>query len=332
MNYDRVLRAERNREIDRATWSEWNRLEYQQVVYGPGEWLTPEPVMFGRAFESPPYFTFSAAKRGEVVPGGVAGFVKRYRWLAFLSEPTWDRTILPVVSEVNPRTGTKHLRMVWSTGPPNSKDWFDISYAAASETGTLSTVLCSPGNVIEGFVWVSPQAQAHIHASLEFRATFYDNEDTKISTLSSPLLYPNPGSGYVRFSHSFVAPTFSASALIQLRVRRLNTASQGKRNLDMDDFDVHVNGVSRIPVGFEELVTGRKLVDQVEWGVFPRFTPRSSSTPTWVEYPADSLLDGSQIVTIGVAEWVQDERDMYIGAYLWYKVQCYVFDRPDSCY
>ncbi len=44
------------------------RSEFQQVLFCTGEAATEEPILFGRAFESPPYFTYSSvAKNNEVV-------------------------------------------------------------------------------------------------------------------------------------------------------------------------------------------------------------------------------------------------------------------------
>ncbi len=50
-------------ELSRETEAAYGALEYQQIVFCQGEHLTPEPVKFGRAFDAPPFFTYSGIVR-----------------------------------------------------------------------------------------------------------------------------------------------------------------------------------------------------------------------------------------------------------------------------
>lgn len=60
--YDKISRL--SREIEAG----FTRSEYQQVVYCAGEANPTEPILFGRAYDRPPFFSFSAvAKNNEVV-------------------------------------------------------------------------------------------------------------------------------------------------------------------------------------------------------------------------------------------------------------------------
>lgn len=57
--YIPTRRAQVKQEIDRTTWADTTMVVFPVNVEGAGEYLTEEPVMFGQAFESPPFFTFS---------------------------------------------------------------------------------------------------------------------------------------------------------------------------------------------------------------------------------------------------------------------------------
>ena len=52
------------RELDRRTWSQVERLQYEVVMRGSGEYLMEEPIYFGRAYSNPPNFSYSAAADG----------------------------------------------------------------------------------------------------------------------------------------------------------------------------------------------------------------------------------------------------------------------------
>lgn len=63
-----VRRSENRRDLDRKTWADLTRAGFDVRVTGSGEFLTNEPIMFGKAFEAPPFFTFSSV--GGVAIGG----------------------------------------------------------------------------------------------------------------------------------------------------------------------------------------------------------------------------------------------------------------------
>lgn len=50
-----------SREIDRRSWAQIERLKYDVIMRGSGEYLMDEPIYFGRAYSAPPTFTYSAA-------------------------------------------------------------------------------------------------------------------------------------------------------------------------------------------------------------------------------------------------------------------------------
>lgn len=49
----------KRRDIDRRTWAEYDRIQFEQTVRGTGEHLMPEPIYFGRAYSKPPTFAYS---------------------------------------------------------------------------------------------------------------------------------------------------------------------------------------------------------------------------------------------------------------------------------
>lgn len=59
------------RELDRRTWSQIERLQHEVVMRGSGEYLMDEPIYFGRAYSTPPAFSYSAAARDAAVSGKV---------------------------------------------------------------------------------------------------------------------------------------------------------------------------------------------------------------------------------------------------------------------
>ena len=67
-SYHGVRRAQNRQEIDRRTWAELERVRFNLQVTGAGEYLMEEPIMFGQAFEEPPFFTWSGVGEGEVFP------------------------------------------------------------------------------------------------------------------------------------------------------------------------------------------------------------------------------------------------------------------------
>lgn len=55
-----VDRAEQSKELDRQTWADLDAVDFQFIVDGNGEAIAG-PFYFGRAFDAPPAFSFSAA-------------------------------------------------------------------------------------------------------------------------------------------------------------------------------------------------------------------------------------------------------------------------------
>lgn len=67
-SYHGVRRAQSRQEIDRRTWAEIERIRFNLLVKGAGEYLMVEPIMFGQAYEEPPFFTWSGVGAGEAFP------------------------------------------------------------------------------------------------------------------------------------------------------------------------------------------------------------------------------------------------------------------------
>ncbi len=66
--YPEIRTNDTIRRLSRETEAGFTRSEYQQVVYCAGEANPTEPIWFGRAYDRPPFFTYSAvAKNNEVV-------------------------------------------------------------------------------------------------------------------------------------------------------------------------------------------------------------------------------------------------------------------------
>ncbi len=66
--YPEIRKNDTITRLSRETEAGFTRSEYQQVVYCAGEANPTEPIWFGRAYDRPPFFTYSAvAKNNEVV-------------------------------------------------------------------------------------------------------------------------------------------------------------------------------------------------------------------------------------------------------------------------
>ena len=55
-----LRKADRRQELDREQWADLDRIVFEQTVIGEGQHLLEEPIYFGRAFDRPPFFTYSA--------------------------------------------------------------------------------------------------------------------------------------------------------------------------------------------------------------------------------------------------------------------------------
>lgn len=61
--YPEIRRNDTITDLAKLTEAEYARLEFQQTVFCAGEHVTTEPIKFGRAFEEPPFFTYSGVVR-----------------------------------------------------------------------------------------------------------------------------------------------------------------------------------------------------------------------------------------------------------------------------
>jgi hypothetical protein len=62
MTYREIRQTNIEKTLDRDQWSELGRVEFQQLTFCINEHLS-EPIYFGRAFDAPPFFSFSAVAR-----------------------------------------------------------------------------------------------------------------------------------------------------------------------------------------------------------------------------------------------------------------------------
>ena len=59
--FQRLRRADARGQLDRQTWAGLDKLQFESIIRGAGEYLVDDPpIYFGQAFDSPPFFTFSA--------------------------------------------------------------------------------------------------------------------------------------------------------------------------------------------------------------------------------------------------------------------------------
>ena len=66
MTWGNIRKLQSQQEQARGTEAGYARVQFDQLVYCAGEAAPLEPVFFGRAFDSPPFFTYSAVGKNEV--------------------------------------------------------------------------------------------------------------------------------------------------------------------------------------------------------------------------------------------------------------------------
>ena len=122
-NFRRIRRADQQRSLDKSTWPSLDRLQYDMALSGSGEYLTEEPVMFGQAFDSPPFFTHSSI-------GDIGGSSK----VRSLETITNDAVVN--------QTGIAHLNYFWISTSGQSS--LKIIYGGSGTHEAVSVVFYVP--------------------------------------------------------------------------------------------------------------------------------------------------------------------------------------------
>lgn len=65
LRYKDIKAPVRERSFDRESWAALDKVKFDVHVYG-GCWAIGGPFYFGKAFEDPPFFTYSAVSRVEI--------------------------------------------------------------------------------------------------------------------------------------------------------------------------------------------------------------------------------------------------------------------------
>lgn len=103
------------------------------------------------------------------------------------------------------------------------------------------------------------------------------------------------------------------------------------------EFDVTINFEGQLLKGYSHVYPLRSYEAPTEvqlnangYGIAgPFWFGRAFDAPPFYSFSAvvlDNDLPFPRQITIGVVEWHQDERELYIGASLWFRVQCFPLD------
>ena len=375
MTYRELSRTERETRLDRESWATIAKVGFDVLVKGSGEFLMDEPIMFGRAFEYPPFFTYSAAFRSSPIFSDV-------------------RAVGVPTNGVNPVAGTRghsllqdqffpdgsfEHQMIWSDPviPHWSSGYSRYQKIAAEQTGT------SPWSTDRNNWWVQEPAKGQWQVSSDVswvrpfgypsrysaKYVFGQNPSPKLVPFYAFENQPEPFYGGEPpevgiWSHKFqfqpdYPPVFQAPAW---------NPRQGEfryviRTFSESEFDLEVTAVPfyKHPTNgsYQELKKETRTF-AVEPGKWNEFTmdwslpfevepnhPFTGNSPLgewladgWVrvEIVARNGTSGQAVyvdevegqprlrptslplLTVGVAEWVQDEQGMYVGAKLWFKL------------
>ncbi len=318
--------------LSRQTEAEYSRLEFQQIVLCTGEHLSVEPIKFGRAFEEPPFFSFSGVVRSNAV-----GTIKTEDGRFINPGPDTTRVgameaywkITPIGTE--PLTGFFNWKAIgtqdvdrlwgWATGydskPGVQAEVIDWTYEFEHPSSTIAV----PTGGLDG----------------DHLILIVNRDDANVFSASA---FP----GFARNLGIFVSTGGGADRSLAHYIRQVNDWSVEPSSYtwvdDSNGDPMHMLMIlarglkdgGDIPPYDGTAVYQTHFISQDEFFESPdRFTKEGDLNIFAAYAPADApaftALKGANPtalfighLTVGVASWIQDAQGMYIGANLWYKM------------
>ena len=394
--YRSLRRANTKGKLDRGTWAGLDKLKFQTLVRGGGEAYVG-PIYFGQAFESPPFFTYSAVanlldnphpavhnvgfpSRHAGTGGAKTDELVRQGWISdgsFEHQMIWNDSYIPDVTEHNTWPGFQKIeddRLGSGVG-------FDLSNMA--NAWIQSTPEASPSQPR----WIISNDRAYVGGPGyrgKYSARYVFGSEAASRWLIPIRVYAsvNPWTGYsatdpVEWHLNDVISWTGQTA-------RPGNLSGGYRpiafNPPLGTFTISCKVWVTDAMTFEAVVKQWDDYDDEYWGVqyvYYKLYKEDNNTQElipgewndvtfqvthvpelWPNYPmvADSARDymfyalymrvvggssgdkayiddvqvsanyqtaggGIPMLTIGVAEWIQDQGGMYVGANLWIKAE-----------
>lgn len=385
--YSGVKREQTRQEIDRHTWADLDRIAFPVGVSGSGEYLTPEPVTFGRAFEAPPFFTFS------VVASDLAGTqeIRAIGWPNEHTDPTksalqregrvfdgsfehqmiWDDPYIPSVVEWPNTYSTSFLawqkiqaeQSAGSLLPGLSNHWIQTG-ATTGDRWVISNDRAYPnepgyqGQYSAKYVFGSdPDSRWLIPVFPQFNPWYVEDGWTEDQVLTNVWSASHDGNGprlgeYLSeggYMPIAMNPPMSIETLV------CHAWSDGACEVELywriwsgsidaaipPTYSAELASTSVVRVIPAGQWTECKGVFSVPFAVWPNYPTQAEDwsqtnfqlyklrvkggVPGQVVYLdnvwawPDLTTRGGGLITVGVAEWVRDDRGQYVGAYLWFK-------------
>ena len=389
--YQRLRRADAAQQQDREAWASLDKLKFDSIIRGAGEYLIEDPpIYFGQAFDAPPFFTFSAvAGEGSTHPevkaiGWPTDQVDRTKdelfnmgWLkdgSFEHQMVWNDPVIPTVRDHLTYTEFQKIASEQSPGTawktPNKENWWVQGTAETSGSQPLwaiSNELAYPNS--NGYKsqysaryvmdssgqtrWLIPLWAWDSNPWNGWAASKPDDWHLRdVFSWTSQVVQTGGWEGGYR-PIAFNPPQDKWT--INLKVYATTAVTYEAIIRQWDDYDtsfydefnsyyrpLHEDTYTQeiIPNEWNEIQFEYKALEY--WTAHPpsnplplsdewlfhtwmsRFTGGTSGTKVYVDdcymWPNASTSGGLPMITIGVAEWVQDEGGAYIGAKLWIKV------------
>lgn len=386
--YQRLRRADTTQQLDRETWAALDKLKFDSIVRGSGEYLIEDPpIYFGQAFDEPPFFTFSATTGGSVHPevkaiGWPTVGVDRTKdellnlgWLhdgSFEHQMVWNDPVIPTVrdhlnysgfqkiaSEQGPGTGwkTPTFENWWVQGlaetSPSQPRWTisdELAYPNANgykSQYSARYIMDSSGQtrwLIPNYAWEGDSPfngylstdpdDWHLNDVVSWTSDITSTFGANPSGIR-PIAFNPPLDKWTINLKVYATTAVTYETIIRQWDDYSDNVQPWYRLLKEDTYTQDIPANEWTEVQFEYKATEYWLthppydVDDFQsddflihtW--FSRFTGGTAGTKVYVDdcymWPNATTAGGLPMITIGVAEWVQDEGGAYIGAKLWIK-------------
>lgn len=389
--YQRLRRADTAQQLDRETWASLDKLKFDSIIRGSGEYLIEDPpIYFGQAFDAPPFFTFSATTGGTVHPevkaiGWPTAGVDRTKdellnwgWLhdgSFEHQMVWNDPVIPTVKDHLTYSGFQKIvddqapGTAWKT--PRTENWWVQGPAETSGSQPLWAISSEKAYPNANGYKSQYSARYVMDSSGQTRWLIpiyaWDESSPWIGYLSTdpdewhlndvvswtsqvvmggaweggyrPIAFNPPLDKWTVNLKVFATENITYETIIRQWDDLDNSYFGGTsyyRLIKEDTYTQEINanewneieftyGTSKYWPNMPVVDYSAELSD--EWVMhtwMSRFTGGSAGTQVYVDdcymWPNVSTAGGLPMITIGVAEWVQDEGGAYVGAKLWIKV------------
>ncbi len=384
MTYRELRRSTKATELDRGTWAEVTKVTFDVLVKGVGEYLTPEPVWFGEAFDTPPFFTYSAVFRSSpnfsdvralgLPTAGVSAVAStRGNHLfqdqffpdgSFEHQMIWNDPVIPhwstsysrfqkIASEQSGTAPWYTQYDNWWVQEPAHDQWsvssdraYTVPFGYQGSYSAKYTFGQDPSPILIPFFPFEQQPEPFYDGSPPEKGIWSHKFELQADddyVFQAPAWNPRQGEfRYVVHSYSDQTYTLEVKAVPFIVSPQIPSGyvelTGSTQEFDMEA-GVWSDAVMNWAVQFEEEpnypFTGEGPSNGVDTYGYVRVELRvkdgSSGQSVYVDevWGQPRLRPGSlPLVTVGVAEWVQDDYGMYVGAYLWFKVSVEDFVPP----